>query len=85
MNFNQDPSKLAQEIIFTLKSKEISHPPEFFNNIQIPQSSSQKHRGTILEEQLTFCEHLKMLTSKINKTIWHLLKLQNFFKYKFMI
>ena len=77
MNFNPDPSKQAQEVIFSRKSKKISHPTLFFNNIQVPQSSSQKHLGIILDEHLTFCKHLKMLTSKINKTIGLLRKLQN--------
>ena len=52
-------------------SVELSHLPLFFNNIQVSQSSSQN------DEQLTFCEHLKRLTSKINKTIALLRKLQN--------
>ena len=68
MNFYLDPSKQAKEALFSRKSKKMS-PPLFFNNIQISQSSSQKHLGIITDEQLTFCEHLKMLTSKINKTI----------------
>ena len=77
MNFNPDTSKQAQEIIFSRKSKKISHPPLFSNNIQAAQSSSQKHLGIIFDEQLTFCEHLKILTSKINKTIALLRKSQN--------
>ena len=28
----------------------------FSNNIQVSQSSSQKHLGFILDEKLTFCE-----------------------------
>ena len=75
MNFSPDPSKQAQEAIFSRKSKKISHPPLFFNNIQVSQSSSEKHLGIIFEEQLTFFEHLKIMTSKINKTIGLLRKL----------
>ena len=77
MNFNPDSSRQAQEVIFSRKSKKISHPPLFFSNIQVPRSSSQKHLGIVLEEYLTFCKHLKMLTSKINRTIGLLRKLQN--------
>ena len=61
------PSKQAQDVIFSRTSKKISHPPLFFNNIQIWQSSSQKYLGIALDEQLTFCKYLKMLTSKTNK------------------
>ena len=53
------------------------HPPLFFNNIQGSQYSFQKHLGVILHEQLTLCEHLKMVASKTNKTIGLLRKLQN--------
>ena len=77
MKYNPNPSKQTQEVIFSRKLKKISHPPLFFSNIQVPQSSSHKHLGIILDEHLTFCEHLKMLTSKINKTIGLLQKLEN--------
>ena len=43
MNFNPGPRKQAQEVIFNLKSKKISHPPLFFDNIQVSQSASHKH------------------------------------------
>ena len=32
MSFNPDPKKQAQEVIFSQKSKAISHPPLVFNN-----------------------------------------------------
>ena len=74
--FQSRPRKQAQDAIFSRKSKKISHPLLFFNSIQVLQSSSQKHFCIVLDEQLTFCEHLKMLTSKVNKTIGPLQKLQ---------
>ena len=64
MNFNPDPSIQAQEGVFSRKSKKISNPPLFFNNIQVPQCSSQKNLGTKLDEQLIICQHLKRLTLK---------------------
>ena len=50
MSFNPDPRKQAQKFIFSRKSKKITYPPSFFNNIQALQSSSQKHLGVILDE-----------------------------------
>ena len=41
------------------------------------QSIYQKHLGIILDSKLTFENHLKMVTTKINKTIGLLRKLQN--------
>ena len=77
MNFNPDPSKQFREVIFSRKSKNINHPPLFFNKIEVSQSSIQKHLGIILNKQLTFCEHLNKLISKTNKTIGLLRKVQN--------
>ena len=63
---------------FSAKSqKKIAHPPLFFNNIQVSQSSSHKHLGVILDERIIFCEHLKNVAPKINKTIRLLRKLQS--------
>ena len=75
MNFNPNPSKQAQEVILSRKSKKISHPLSFFNNIKVSQFPSQKHLGIILDEQLRLSKHLKMMASKINKTIGLLQKM----------
>ena len=77
MNMNPYPSKHAQEVIFSRNWKKISHSSLFFNNIQAWQSSFEKHLGIILDEQLILCEYLEILTSKINKTILLLQKLQH--------
>ena len=58
MIFNPDPSKQAQEVIFSRKSKRSTHPPLVFNNNNVPQTNSQKHLGVILDFKLTFEEHL---------------------------
>ena len=76
MSFNPDPSKQAQEIIFRRKTKKISHPSLRFNNSIVSQTPYQKHRGTFLDARLTFEEHLKVITTKVNKTIGLLRKLQ---------
>ena len=56
MSFNPDPSKQAQEIIFSLKSKRATHPLLVFNNNNFSQTYSQKHLGVILDFKLTFEE-----------------------------
>ena len=45
MNFNPDPTKQAQEVIFRCKTKELSHPPLASNNANVTQSIYQKHQG----------------------------------------
>ena len=52
MSFNPDPSKQAQEIIFSRKTKKICHPLLCFNNSIVLQSPYQKHLGIFLDAQL---------------------------------
>ena len=77
MSFNPDPSKQAQEITFSRKTKKNSHPLLRFNNSIVSQSPHQKQIGIFLDAQLTFEKHLKIITTKINKTIGLIQKLQN--------
>ena len=77
MSFNPDPTKQAQEVIFSRKSKKTKHPPLFFNETLVSQTSSQKHLGIILDQKLTFEEHLQKIYTKIAKTLNLLRKLQN--------
>ena len=79
INFNPDPTKQAQEVIFSRKTKKLPHPPLVFNNTNVTQSIYQKHLGIILDSKLTFENHVNMLTTKINKTIGLLRKLKNLF------
>ena len=77
MTFNPDRSKQAQEIIFSRKLKEATHPPFLFNNNNVSQVNSYKHLGVILDVKLTLEEHLKIVFNKTNKTIGLLRKLSN--------
>ena len=52
MSFNPEPSKQAQEVIFTRKIKKFVHTPIFSNNKPVQQVSSQKHLGLILDQSL---------------------------------
>ena len=57
MLFNPDITKQAQEIIFSRKKNNTSHPSLYFNNTPIQQKSVQKHLGLFLDEKLSFLEH----------------------------
>ena len=69
MSFNPDPNKQAQEVFFSRKLKKVCHPPLCFNNNNVSQASSQKHFGLMLNNRLTFDEHLTNVSNKISKTI----------------
>ena len=77
MCFNPDPSKQAQEVIFSRKSKRPTHPPLVFNNNNVSQTFSQKHLGVILDFKLTFEEYLNNVLAKVNKAVGLLRKLLN--------
>ena len=77
MNFNPDPSKQAQEIIFSRKIQENFHPPLYFNNIKVEQTALQKHLGIFLDPKLDVKEHLKNMSVKVNKSTALLRKLQS--------
>ena len=77
MSFNLDPSKQAQEVIFSRKTKKEYHPPLAFNNNNVSETNSQKHLGVVLDNRLSFEDHLKMILNKVNKTIGLLPKRHN--------
>ena len=60
MSFNQDSSKQAQEVIFSRKVNKDSHPTLTFNNNIVYQATPQKHLGIILDNRLSFEEHLRL-------------------------
>ena len=75
--FNPDPSKQAQEVIVSRKTKKEYHPPLAFNNTNVPETNSQKHLGAVLDNRLSFEDHLKMILNKVNKTLGLLRQLHN--------
>ena len=69
MLFNPDPSKLAQEVLFSMKKRVQIHPTISLNNIQVERAPYQKHLGLILDEKLNFTQHIVNAISKVNKGI----------------
>ena len=69
MSFNPDPSKPAQEVIFSRKLKTFPHPSITFNNNPLSLCPPQKHLELVLDSKLTFNEHINHIFSKINKSI----------------
>ena len=74
--FNPDPNKQSQEVIFFRKLNKPNHPSLNFNNTVVIQSITHKHLRMILDTNLDFQEHLKDKLSKIRKTVGLLRKLQ---------
>ena len=70
-NFNPDPFKQAQEVLYSRKIKSQNHPCK--------SDTLQKHLGVYCDPKLDFLEHLKNIQAKVNKSIALLRKLQTIF------
>ena len=75
MNFSPDPSKQAQEVIFSRKRQNLNYDSISFNNNLVQQVLSEKHLEIHLYTKLDFQEHLDNIMSKDDKTIGLLGKL----------
>ena len=69
MLFNPDPSKPAQEVLFSRKKKTQIHPIISFKNIQVERASHHKHLGILLDEKLNFKQHINTAILKKKKNI----------------
>ena len=71
MQFNPDPNKQANEVIFSRKtsSNNLSHPPIKFNNNSISKCLHQKHLGIVLDSKLNFNDHVDQKIKKCNRII----------------
>ena len=76
MNFNPDPSKQTQEVLFPRKIKSQNHPCLHFSNNPVNQTRLQKHLRMYLDPKLYFLEHLKNIQAKMNKSTALLRELQ---------
>ena len=68
MRFNPDPTKQAQEIIFSCKTSQRNHPSFLFNNSIVNVTSIHKYLDMIFDSELSFDEHLKSVLKK-NKAV----------------
>ena len=64
-----------QRNTFFSKKAKISHPSLRFNNSIVLDTPYQNHLGIVLDARLKFEEHLKITTTKVNKTVGLLQKL----------
>jgi len=69
MSFNPDPTKPAEEIIFSRKRNKREHPPLFYNNVMVKRVQQHKHLGLVLDSCLTFAAHITEKIAKARKGI----------------
>ena len=78
MQFNPDPNKQANEVIFSRKSDSanVFNPPIKLNNNSIPKCPGQKHLGIVLDSKLNFSPHVDDKIKICNKLIGLIRRLQ---------
>ena len=69
MQFNHDPNKKANEVIFSRKTKNSSHPSVPFNNNGIKKYPHHKHLDIVLDSKLDFKFHVDQKIKNCNKLI----------------
>ena len=80
MQFNPDPNKQANEVIFSRKAtNNLSYPPVRFNNNDTVKCPDQKHLGIVLDSKLNFDSHINQKIKKCNKLIGVIRRFQYIF------
>ena len=69
MIFNPDPSKQAQEIVFSRKANGNNHGTVYFNNVPVIRVNIQKHLGLFLDSKLSFFDHINEKIKKATKGV----------------
>ena len=64
-----DPSKQAEEIIYSRKRNCRDHPLSFFNNFEVKRVSDHKNLGLILDSKLTLVKHINENIAAARKSI----------------
>ena len=82
MIFNPDPTKQANEVLFSCKNSSPIHPPLTFNGTIVAKVNEQKHLGLILDSKLSFEKHLNEKIIKAKKNIGIIKHLSKFLPLK---
>ena len=69
MSFDSDPSKQAQEVIFSCKLQKSTHPTLDFNNNPVTKSVTQKNLGVFLDTKLDFQRRLSKLHNNLPRLL----------------
>ena len=69
LQFNIDPKKQVNKVIFSCKWNTCMYPPVTFNNNGITKCPHWKHLGVVLDPKLEVDIHIEQKTKKCNKII----------------
>ena len=69
--------KPTQEVLFSRKNSNITHPIIHFNNVQVQRANQQRHLGIILDENFNFKSHIDKVLTTASKSIAVITRLPN--------
>ena len=82
LEFNPDPTKQANEVLFSCKKSTPNHPQIVFNGAAVAKVDEQKHLGLILDSGLSFEKHLNEKIIKAKKNVGIIKHLSRFLPLK---
>ena len=82
LEFNPDPTKQANEVLFSRKKSSPIHPQIVFNETVVGKMNEQKHLGLVLDSNLSFEKHLNEKIMKAKKNIGIIKHLSRFLPLK---
>ena len=77
MSSNPDPNKPTQEVLFSRKNSNITHPIIYFNNVQVQRANQQKHSGITLDGKLNLKKQIDKVLTTTSKGIAVIKRLRN--------
>ena len=85
VSFNLESTKQAQQMVFSCKTIKANNPLLFFNGNPVVQIDIQKHLGMLLDTNMSFLNHLKVVFEQTSKTVGLLCKLQMVLAMSFLL
>ena len=77
MIFNPDPTKPAEEVIFTNRNLTL-HDPVSYSGVDVMQIDHHKHLGFILDSHMSYSKHIDGKIDKANQGIGVIKRLYNY-------
>ena len=82
MSFNLDPTKMAQEVLFSTEKFEVIYASLIFNGKDVSRSGFHKHLSLVFDPSLNFDMHLKEKIFSYKKRYCFIEEIETFYSKK---